>query len=121
MTLNLQTAFVRALSVLALSAFLPASVPAQTKTAPKRPAAQKKTEAQKKSAGQQKPGPSTPKGTQETVQQQTRQAQDVTRSILIRWEGKPGVNRYRLQVARDRDFQDIVFDQAVEGRQYVVK
>ena len=116
MTHNLQKPFVRALSVLTLSAFLHASPAAQTATAPKKPAAQKKSEARKKPAGRQKPGPSAPQGPQ-----QTPQAQEVTPSILVRWEGKPGVNRYRLQVARDREFQDVVFDQAVEGRQYVVK
>ena len=42
-------------------------------------------------------------------------------SILVRWQGKPGVNRYRLQLATDEKFEDVVFDQAVEGRQYVVK
>src|SRR5438067_1003981 len=110
MTHNLKKLFVRALSVLALSAFLHASPAAQTATAPKKPAARKKP------AGRQKPGPSAPQGPQ-----QTPQAQEVTPSILVRWEGKPGVNRYRLQVARDREFQDVVFDQAVEGRQYVVK
>ena len=42
-------------------------------------------------------------------------------SILFRWIGKPGVNRYRLQLATDEKFKDVVFDQAVEGRQYLVK
>src|SRR5256714_1079328 len=116
MTHNLKKPLVRALSVLALSAFLHASSAAQTATAPKKHAAEKKSEAQKKPAGRQKPGHSTPQGPQ-----QTPQAQEVTPSILVRWEGKPGVNRYRLQVARDREVQDVVFDQAVEGRQYVVK
>src|SRR5256714_9538235 len=116
MTHNLQKPFVRALSVLTLSAFLHASPAAQTATAPKKPAAQKKSEARKKPAGRQKPGPSAPQGPQ-----QTPQAQEVTPSILVRWEGKPGVNRYRLQVARDREFQAVVLGQAVEGRQYVVK
>ncbi|HEX8354282.1 MAG TPA: PQQ-binding-like beta-propeller repeat protein, partial [Pyrinomonadaceae bacterium] len=42
-------------------------------------------------------------------------------SMLVRWQGKPGVNRYRLQLATDEKFEDVVFDQAVEGRQYVVR
>jgi hypothetical protein len=42
-------------------------------------------------------------------------------SILVRWQGKPGVSRYRLQLATDEKFGDVVFDRAVEGRQYVVK
>lgn len=31
------------------------------------------------------------------------------------------MSRYRLQLATDEQFEDVVFDQAVEGRQYVVK
>ncbi|MDQ3804197.1 MAG: hypothetical protein M3416_10250, partial [Acidobacteriota bacterium] len=42
-------------------------------------------------------------------------------AILVQWQGTPGVNRYRLQLATDEKFQDIVFDQAVEGRQYIVR
>jgi outer membrane protein assembly factor BamB len=48
-------------------------------------------------------------------------APQVPPSILVRWQGKPGINRYRLQLATDEKFEDIVFDQAVEGRQYIVK
>lgn len=53
--------------------------------------------------------------------QETPQARQVGPSILIRWTGTPGVARYRLQLATDEAFKDIVFDQAVVGRQYVVK
>ena len=49
------------------------------------------------------------------------EARQVNTSILIRWAGKPGVERYRLQLASDAGFNDVVFDQAVVGRQYVVK
>ncbi len=77
---------------------------------------------QKKSGGKVKPGakllpnPSTtPDSTQKPV------ATQMPPSILVRWQGKPGVNRYRLQLATDEKFEDVVFDQAVEGRQYVVK
>ena len=48
-------------------------------------------------------------------------ARQATSSILIRWQGKPGVERYRLQLATDARFNDIVFDQAVVGRQHVVR
>ena len=48
------------------------------------------------------------------------EAQQVTSSLPIKWSGQPGVNRYRLQVARDENFNDIVFDRAVVGREYVV-
>jgi outer membrane protein assembly factor BamB len=37
------------------------------------------------------------------------------KTALIRWRGRAGVTRYRLQVARDRAFSDIVFDRAVMG------
>lgn len=78
--------------------------------------------AQKKSGGKVKPGakllpnaPQAPDSNQKPV------ATQLPPSILVRWQGKPGVNRYRLQLATDKKFEDIVFDQAVEGRQYVVK
>ena len=48
-------------------------------------------------------------------------ARQATSSILIRWQGRPGVERYRLQLATDARFNDIVFDQAVVGRQHVVR
>jgi outer membrane protein assembly factor BamB len=36
-------------------------------------------------------------------------------SVHLRWGQRPGVSRYRLQLAKDRDFADIVFDRVVEG------
>jgi len=48
-------------------------------------------------------------------------AQDVTSppqkntSVHLRWGPRPGVSRYRLQLAQDRDFADIVFDRVVAG------
>lgn len=39
----------------------------------------------------------------------------------IRWSGEQGVTRYRLQLASDAEFTDIVFDRAVVGREYVVR
>ncbi|HEX8191059.1 MAG TPA: FG-GAP-like repeat-containing protein [Pyrinomonadaceae bacterium] len=78
--------------------------------------------AQKRSGGKVKPGakllpnpPQTPDPNQKPV------ATQLPPSILVRWQGKPGVSRYRLQLATDEKFEDVVFDQAVEGRQYVVK
>ncbi len=41
-------------------------------------------------------------------------------SVRIRWSGEQGVSRYRLQLARDEAFTDIVFDRAVVGREYLV-
>lgn len=83
-------------------------------------AAQKKTSAQKKASAQQKPSASKVQGQPKTGVGQQPQARQVT-GILVRWEGKPGVNRYRLQLATDEKFEDVVFDKAVEGRQYVVQ
>ncbi|MDT7690395.1 MAG: FG-GAP-like repeat [Acidobacteriota bacterium] len=84
--------------------------------------AQKSGATQNKKTGKVKPGktllPETsklPDAAQKPV------AQQMPPSILVRWQGKPGVSRYRLQLASDEKFEDIVFDQAVEGRQYVVK
>ncbi|HYY41472.1 MAG TPA: PQQ-binding-like beta-propeller repeat protein, partial [Pyrinomonadaceae bacterium] len=45
----------------------------------------------------------------------TPQAPTSGRRALIRWRGRTGIDRYRLQVARDRNFSDIVFDRAVMG------
>jgi hypothetical protein len=78
--------------------------------------------AQKKSGGKVKPGAKllpNPQPTPGTAQKPV--ATQLPPSILVRWQGKPGVNRYRLQLATDEKFEDVVFDQAVEGRQYVVK
>ncbi|MDQ5836521.1 MAG: PQQ-like beta-propeller repeat protein [Acidobacteriota bacterium] len=104
-----------------------AQKPAATKTQ----AAQKQSDAQKKAAAQKKPaaakpqtGAAKPNSTPQTQPRQVApaaQARELGPSILIRWQGRPGVERYRLQLATDEAFTDIVFDQAVQGRQYVVK
>lgn len=47
-------------------------------------------------------------------------ARQINSSATIRWQGQPGVERYRLQVARDQAFDDIIFDRAVTGRQHAV-
>ncbi|HEX8843531.1 MAG TPA: PQQ-binding-like beta-propeller repeat protein [Pyrinomonadaceae bacterium] len=41
-------------------------------------------------------------------------------SLHLRWPQQQGVLRYRLQLARDEQFKDIVFDRAVYGNEYVV-
>src|ERR1044072_395798 len=38
--------------------------------------------------------------------------------ISLRWGARPGVSRYRLQLASDADFRDIVFDRVVNGTEY---
>jgi len=35
--------------------------------------------------------------------------------VHLHWGARPGIARYRLQVASDRDFRDIVFDRVVRG------
>jgi outer membrane protein assembly factor BamB len=39
-------------------------------------------------------------------------------SVTLRWGARPGVSRYRLQLANDGNFADIVFDRVVSGHQY---
>ncbi len=51
-------------------------------------------------------------------QKRPRRAKAATATFRIRWNGQPGVSRYRLQLARDAQFTDIVFDRAVMGREY---
>lgn len=47
-------------------------------------------------------------------------ARQVTTALHLKWPGQQGVLRYRLQVARDEQFNDIVFDRAVFGTEYLV-
>jgi outer membrane protein assembly factor BamB len=111
----------RLLSTTLLAAFLiSAHAAARPARGQKRGAAAKSSEAQKKKPEKVKPG--------KTLLPQAQKMPDlkpvatqVPPSILVRWQGKPGVSRYRLQLATDDKFEDVVFDQAVEGRQYVVK
>ena len=102
----------RTLGALALAACLSsvsfAATPPQRRSAP-----QKKKPEKVKPGTDLLPGVDTPAGQPVATQ--------LPPSILVRWQGKPGVSRYRLQLATDEKFEDVVFDQAVEGRQYVVK
>lgn len=43
-----------------------------------------------------------------------------TTSLHLVWSAQQGVLRYRLQVARDEKFLDIVFDRAVFGTEYLI-
>lgn len=45
----------------------------------------------------------------------------VKTELRLSWNIIPGVNRYRLQVSRDDQFADLVFDSAVEGHEYAIK
>ncbi|MFL6285392.1 MAG: PQQ-binding-like beta-propeller repeat protein [Pyrinomonadaceae bacterium] len=106
--------------LLALALLLTAAT--QVSTAQKRQPAQKRSGAKKNPFEPAKPDASkTPQTAATQANGQTPTAQQLPPSILVRWQGRPGVNRYRLQLATDERFEDIVFDQAVEGRQYVVK
>lgn len=46
-------------------------------------------------------------------------SQNVT-VVTVRWGARPGVTRYRLQLAQDAGFSDIVFDRVVSGHEYSV-
>jgi outer membrane protein assembly factor BamB len=48
------------------------------------------------------------------------QARQVGTRFRITWKEQPGVKRYRLQIARDPQFADIVFDRLVYGLEYNV-
>src|SRR5713226_9303312 len=41
-------------------------------------------------------------------------------SAHLHWGARPGVFRYRLQLASDREFNDIIFDRVVSGNEYEV-
>jgi outer membrane protein assembly factor BamB len=43
-----------------------------------------------------------------------------TTEVHLRWGPRPGVSRYRLQLASDSEFSDIVFDRVVAGNDYRV-
>lgn len=57
----------------------------------------------------------------EALAQKKPEARQVPSTFRVKWKGQPGILRYRLQVARDVQFTDIIFDQAVTGREYVVE
>ena len=76
---------------------------------------------QQKSDDEVQPGAKLLPGAPQTPDPRRKPAAQLPPSILVRWQGRPGVNRYRLQLATEERFADVVFDRAVEGRQYVVK
>jgi outer membrane protein assembly factor BamB len=53
-------------------------------------------------------------------------AQDINKTeaqgtkVTVRWGARPGVSRYRLQLARDSSFTDIVFDRVISGTAYEI-
>jgi outer membrane protein assembly factor BamB len=56
-----------------------------------------------------------PTGQSPVSQRET--SQNVT-IVTVRWGARTGVARYRLQVAKDATFADIVFDRVVSGHEY---
>lgn len=54
------------------------------------------------------------------AQNKARQAAKVSTSLHLVWPAQQGVLRYRLQLAHDEQFKDIVFDRAVFGTEYLV-
>ncbi|HVS21074.1 MAG TPA: PQQ-binding-like beta-propeller repeat protein [Pyrinomonadaceae bacterium] len=40
--------------------------------------------------------------------------------VHLHWGSRAGVSRYRLQLARDREFGDIVFDRVVNGNEFEI-
>lgn len=54
------------------------------------------------------------------AQSKSSQSTQAKTSLHLRWPGQQGVLRYRLQLALDEQFNDIVFDRAVYGTEYVV-
>ncbi|HMG73865.1 MAG TPA: PQQ-binding-like beta-propeller repeat protein [Pyrinomonadaceae bacterium] len=56
---------------------------------------------------------------------QSAQSPDKTQAdnteVHLRWGARPGVARYRLQLASDSAFADIVFDRVIAGNDYEIK
>jgi len=46
---------------------------------------------------------------------------EVSFPVAIAWNSRPGVIKYRLQVAADEKFQDVFFDGRVSGSRYLIK
>jgi hypothetical protein len=60
------------------------------------------------------PGVLTPMGGTELVYR------DVPPRVAFRWNPIAHASAYRLRVARDRDFEDLLFDQIVDGRDFTL-
>jgi hypothetical protein len=46
---------------------------------------------------------------------------EITFPTSIQWQKQKGVNSYRLQIASDEKFQDVVFDAPIKGERYIVQ
>lgn len=60
------------------------------------------------------PGVLTPMGGTELVYR------DVPPRVAFRWNPVADASAYRLRIARDRDFEDLMFDQIVDGRDFTL-
>jgi outer membrane protein assembly factor BamB len=47
-------------------------------------------------------------------------AQAPSTQVHLRWGPRPGVRRYRLQLASDREFNNIIFDRVISGSEYQI-
>jgi outer membrane protein assembly factor BamB len=47
--------------------------------------------------------------------------QQANTKVHLHWGARPGITRYRLQLAADRDFRDIVFDRIITGTETDIK
>jgi outer membrane protein assembly factor BamB len=57
----------------------------------------------------------TPLGIDVQAIDQSKSASQSNTKVHLHWGARPGVSRYRLQLAADREFRDIVFDRIVNG------
>jgi outer membrane protein assembly factor BamB len=53
-------------------------------------------------------------------QSQSGSQADTTTTVHLRWGSRTGISRYRLQLARDLGFSDIVVDRVVSGNDYQI-
>ena len=62
--------------------------------------------------------PSPISGLAQNEQSQNSPQRDGTTTVHLRWGSRTGISRYRLQLARDVGFSDIVIDRLVDGNDY---
>src|SRR2546428_414463 len=55
-----------------------------------------------------------------SLAQASSQANSSNTTVRLHWGARPGVSRYRLQLARDPAFSDIVFDRVVAGNEHQI-
>jgi outer membrane protein assembly factor BamB len=53
-------------------------------------------------------------------QLQNESQRESTTTVHLRWGVRPGVSRYRLQLSRDSDFGDIIFDRVITGSDHQI-